>query len=420
MTGMKDLFELGLRCETGLIERVDLGYAAFEQLMHDIGETETECLARMYCTELKRLAGSLPGQFPNSGASSIPLVDGLMDLARKLEVSPGYVHRVVPPDRANVFRGRRIKLIRHGILNNIPIPKAILDQYPTDFFAADFQCRSRADKAAFTARANQIGSEDYTLYDRYGVRLRRQDGRTLKAEEISQIQTGLDEIFMVLGDLSPLTRKTSLTIIHTSGKRIFQHGKTSYGGFFRSHNSIAVGVREASGSPGIKSLAHELIGHWLDHISVPSESHLERLIGADKNFRRINLSTSVMDAYLSGEGSILARAVSTMNTVWNTEKRLDYKLVMPTELFARIAEQYLSIKLFKENNRKPASVQAISYYMDCPGFWDIDQWEAWLYDAAFRQIEARLELAFKAIELPSEDSPAGLLHPITLPWSSII
>ena len=276
-----------------------------------------------------------------------------------------------------------LKKIRKLVKMGIPVPDSILDQAPEYRKAqTDYE---RYLKARHTSHANvSIAVED--LRESVGYKLKRQDGKALTDEHKQDVERGVAEMEKVLPGIRKAMKRGDITIAHTSGTHPFlsQAGGT----YVPSERSVTVGI-EVEGIP-VRALAHE-VSHWLDYEGHGGkEGHITiHGLGWMNNGKYVQTRCF---SELNDEGKELVRqALNDMNSsvkehyammhrmfpIAGEEKvelTKDEKITRvrvgrywrrPTEVFARLAEQYVATVLGK------ASYAAAepSYYQRHPFYW---------------------------------------------------
>jgi hypothetical protein len=389
---MADLFIEGLEEELAQIDQANAGYGQYLQLLIDIADTEKQYIIRAQIKSMRRLAEIWPKYYKSTDGGIIPFVNELLNQAAELETDPPSSLRGlgISKDALQRFREERLSLIRLGLQNNIPIPPNVLAEYPSHYFDEERRKISRYDKGRVTARASRTGSEDVSLFKDFGILLRRQDGRQVTGIQRDPVKAGLEEIFELVGDLSEIFRATKLTIIHTAGKHIYCD-QDAFGSYNVIYRSITIGAKDEFGEPSVNSLGHELLGHWLDYASVPLQPDLESMIQRPFPVFRHNMNISLLDAYNQSHDSIICKAVNTMSPIDPKEQHA--LLICPSEIYGRMAEQYLSILLYQKGMRNLVCCQPPDYFYMSQGYWNRDQWTNELGKDAEIQLATRLELA---------------------------
>ncbi len=95
-----------------------------------------------------------------------------------------------------------------------------------------------------------------TLYSQYGVKIKRQNGDRISAEETGELKNALDDVFHCFGNLSHYFREYGLKISHSADKRM--HARKFIGLFYDYFKVIGVGDCDTA-----QTLAHE-IAHFMD------------------------------------------------------------------------------------------------------------------------------------------------------------
>jgi hypothetical protein len=200
------------------------------------------------------------------------------------------------------------------------------------------------------------------LLDRYGVRVKRQNGDRINAEEIDELKTVLDEVFACFGDLSPVCREYGLKISHSAEKRM--HGRKFVGFFSPYFKAIGVGYAEMS-----QTLAHEL-AHFMDCYKA-QRSSVKRWHASDE------------------DGSIENEIARLFRRGMRKPQASDYQR-RTCECFARALEQYFNPAVTAENFCKDEIFeQGVKPLI-----------EEFLAD--FAEIVAEIRMDEKPVELPQE------------------
>ena len=411
----ESLFTRGLSDETHKVLEFNFKRAKIRHSLNLVGDDEKVSLGRMYAVQLRKSfeKKTLVG---DKYEVTHHVTSYGWELLRQMESDPIYSYSKIPFDLIEQYRETRIKLIRSLIARNVPVPEIVMAQYPEGFFDRDFEAKTRERKARWTAGANRTGREDDSLYADYGIMMRRQDGRQVRVKERDQLKSGLDEIIEIFPDLTELCRIKSLTIIHTGGKSIFQSPRDILGVYNNTHKTISVGVAGQDGEPDIRALSHELVGHWLDYISVPEARILEQTFGAEISFLQEEVTASYLDTLAQGHLSCFYAATLSMNPVEKKNMK-SFAFAHPTEVFARLVEQYIATWLYMNGNKTPISVFPLAFLIDQPAYWSADDWSTWLMEEAKIQIDARWELARLVNSLPINKPDDRIWHPYFLPWS---
>lgn len=275
------------------------------------------------------------------------------------------------------------EIVRKAISKGEPVPSAVIGQRP-EFKKAE-TARARFEKGHHTSFANESIAVDRSQKAARGIKVKRQDGKPIKPEQLAEILKGIDEVEEVLGPLKDLFDKTDVTIAHTSGKHPFL---SDAGGMYHgSERTVTAGINDRLGRP-IAALAHEL-GHWLDMEAGRALGHNTRVMRG----KRYGDSTSLADHEHRGyDNRLLSEATRRMSDTWEVRRILKKKygdaadpeeqveierakVVLgpywrePREVFARLFEQYITTE------RGAGGVASRTTYHGKPGWWSKDDFE---------------------------------------------
>jgi|WetSurMetagenome_2_1015567.scaffolds.fasta_scaffold03660_1 hypothetical protein len=155
------------------------------------------------------------------------------------------------------------------------------------------------------------------LLEKYGVKVKRQNGAEIKKEEIKEIKNAIDLVYEIFGDRSSMAKNFGLKISHAGTKMM--HARKACGLFFPYYH--AIGITE-SGEKGTGFILSHEWGHFMDYyMGNKSKRHY---ISDDPN-------------HIAGKIAYLFRK--------NMEKPQKSKYQNRTaECFARAMEQYWAIK----------------------------------------------------------------------------
>lgn len=285
-------------------------------------------------------------------------------LSRTLEQ---FTNGGLEPERESFYRREYMKLVKDAIRRGENVPQSIIAQRVE--FERAFTGRQRYEKGRHTSFANQSIAIDTRLLETRGVKVKLQNGKQIRVETLDEIARGLDEIEAVVGSLRDALRATDITIAHTFGKHPFMRGDAG-GLYLPSEKTVTIGTATHSGY-AIRSLAHELLGHWLDY----EAGKAYRVTTRVKKGRRF-MDSSALSEYgvryginhenssVREDGYLIARAASLIRDRAFAEKvtrkkvsdvtdltpddieiykfvlgRGDYWLA-PREVFARLCEQF--------------------------------------------------------------------------------
>jgi len=278
------------------------------------------------------------------------------------------------------IREAYLRKIKKLIKQRIPVPPEILAQRPE--YQKAYDDYQRYLKAWHTSHANaSIAVVD--LQSLLGYKLKRQDGKRLTETHLWDIENGVVGMERVIPGIRDAMRRGNLTLVHTNGRHPFL--SLAGGTYMPSERSINVGIRVEDIS--VRALAHEL-GHWLDYEGhgetqesevyvgrryVPTRCYSECTAeGAELARRALNdMNASVKEHYammrklfpLPGEKSKLTLEEEV------TKVRVGRYWKRPTEVFARLTEQYVATKL----DRDSAAAESPAYYQKHSFYWDAER-----------------------------------------------
>ena len=283
--------------------------------------------------------------------------------------------------------GIYLKYLKGLIKNGVPVPAEILAQRPEYQKAQDDYQRYL--KARHTSHANEsVGVVDFR--ELLGYKLKRQDGKHLDEPHLWDIENGMVAMEQVVPGIRSAMRAGNLTLVHTNGRHPFlsQAGGT----YMPSERSINVGI-EVEGIP-VRALAHE-VGHWLDYEGHGTEEGEIAVYGCGRQGKHVR--THCYTERTGDGGELVRRALNDMNASikehYATMKKLfplpGEKRVLtpeeqvtkvrvgrywkrPTEVFARLSEQYVATKL----GRDSAATESPDYYQRHSFYWDAKRFEA--------------------------------------------
>jgi GGDEF domain-containing protein len=311
------------------------------------------------------------------------------ELERTVSYWETMVARAEPNEKQiQSFREQYIETVRKALSHGEPVPEAVIDQRPE--FAKAQNARERYEKGRHTSFANRSAAINDTMQIERGFKVKRQDGKPIAEPQIEEISQGVSELERVFGSLQDLMSQTDITIAHTSGKHPFL--RSSGGSYTPDEKTITMGVA------GVNSLGHEM-GHWLD-------MEAGKLIRAEARARvgdKMIRTSSIAEA--DGRyGPLISKASYEMNdtyTVRKITKSPDGKLTVeernikehlgpywrePREIFARLFEEYVAVKLGGEG-----AVSVDADYYNTPGWWSEDKF-ANLMPEIETEINRRLDI----------------------------
>lgn len=166
------------------------------------------------------------------------------------------------------------------------------------------------------------GNLSTVLSDKYGVKIKRQNGEAITLTEAEKIGCSLDDIFKVFGDLSPVFRKYGLKISFAGEKRM--HARKAIGIFYNAYKAIGTSENDMT-----QTLAHE-IAHFMDSYTAQN-ADIKRAHASDQ------------------DGSEARKLAKIFRSKMN--KKTESKYYNRTcECFARAFEQYFNPKLATADN----------------------------------------------------------------------
>ncbi len=268
--------------------------------------------------------------------------------------------------------------------------------------------RARYEKGWRTSFANQSAAVNDSMQDTRGYKVKRQDGREISADQIAEIERGMDEVESIIGIHRELLRTGNVTIAHTSGKYPFLNDAA--GVYHPSERTITIGIHSHITGGRIPSLAHEW-AHWLDHeagsiekVSVTEwrkrgksfdvhylsegDYHGRFQILEEPAGRRLfrDARDTMTDTYRVSK--LLSQKSKDLKT---DEDRITHELVKvrlgaywqrPREIFARLVEQYVSTNL-ADSGASENFYSVSRDYTEQPGYWSKD---------AFARLMPRIEV----------------------------
>ncbi len=186
--------------------------------------------------------------------------------------------------------------------------------------AIDMQLQAEDDgntysKGEKTSYGN-MGTKD-TLLEKYGVKVKRQNGKEITDTETEEIKAALDHIFSIFGDRSSMARTFGLKISHAAETAM--HARKAIGIFFPSHRAIGV-----SAGGGAKQFGFTLSHEWAHF--------MDNYLGGDKYH------------YSSDDFKSISHAIAnTFKSNMAKKQKSDYQN-RTCECFARAFEQYFAMK----------------------------------------------------------------------------
>ena len=299
------------------------------------------------------------------------------------------------PTRATDYRHEYMRLVKDAIRRGENVPHFIFVQRIE--FQRAFTGRQRYEKGRHTSFANQSIAIDMRLLDTRGIKVKLQNGKPMCVETLAEIARGLDEIEAVVGSLHNVLRATDVTLAHTSGKHPFMRGDAG-GLYLPAERTVTIGTATHSGHV-IRSLAHELLGHWLDYEAGKAQGVTTR-VKKGRHFvdasalseYSVRFGMQHQDSAIRQDGYLIALAASLMRDRALAEKvtrkngadvtdveaedieiykfvlgRGDYWLA-PREVFARLCEQFCA----KRFHAPEIAFESFAWYARRAAYWAED------------------------------------------------
>ena len=248
-----------------------------------------------------------------------------------------------------------VTFVRKALSTGKPVPMAVIAQRPE--FEKALDARQRYEKGYRTSYGNRTVAVNEIMRAERGFKVKRQDGKAITDEQVTEIVSGVDEFEGALGSLKDLFGSTDITIVHTAGKHPFM---SDAGGMYHyTDKTVSIGTT------GVRALAHEL-GHWLDGESGRSLGKKGRLHLSSK--RSINSTSEIgLGAQTYGDKpaiyDVIQQATRSMVRVLEIKRamnpgekaspeakkearllkvRLGAYWRRPQEVWARLVEQYIA------------------------------------------------------------------------------
>ena len=302
------------------------------------------------------------------------------------------------PSDMQRWRDDYLALVKKAISSGKPVPTPVIGQRPE--FAKALTARQRYEKGRHTSFANESVAVDRSMQRERGYKVKRQDGKAITPAQVAELQRGVEEVESVLGPLVDLFRRSDLTIAHTSGKHPFLKGNA--GGLYQvNERTVSVGFVDVLGRP-VEALAHEL-AHWLD-FEAGAIVGVNRTVGRRGSKPRSTTSLTEHDGWMS---PLIEQARRSMTRTIEVRRMLSAKLGElegeqkaqverarvqlgpywhePSEIFARLAEQYITTV------RGTGGVASEESYTSTPGYWSAEDF-ARLAPMVAKELGRRLEI----------------------------
>jgi hypothetical protein len=308
-----------------------------------------------------------------------------------------------------------VGLVKEAIKHGKSVPEAVIAQYPE--FSVAATARARYQKGWRTSFANKSIAIDNTMQTERGFKVKRQDGKSITPEQITEINQAVAEVESVVGSLQDLFLQTDITIAHTSGKHPFLSGA---GGMYHfDEKTVTMGTRACN------AMAHEL-GHWLDiesgcfigieHLMRIGErvEEMPSLAEVGEGSDLIRQATRLLTDTTSAEHIVKGRKMRVLNYTPDEQGRIKLKLGhywrSSREVWARLVEQYVAARLGPGPH---LSVDAD--FETLPAYWSHDKFEM-IMPLVERDIKLRLWIlrgnaaAYANKVRYSVRQPAGIDH----------
>jgi len=306
--------------------------------------------------------------------------------------------RGLTPERENKYRLEYRDRIKDAIRHGEPVPPAIIAQRVE--FRRAYDGRARYEKGRHTSFANQSIATDLRLWETRGVKIKLQNGEMMRAAIAEEIERGLDEIEAAVGcSLRDMLKVTDITIAHTQGKHPFMRGDA--GGLYSSlDRTVTIGTRTHGGRL-IRSLAHELLGHWLDY-EAGTTMRAETRVRKGKHYITVNALSEFSVAHgqrsedraVREDGYVIAFAASRMRDRMLAEKiarqkdqdaelgpddREIYRFVLgrgdyyyrPREIWARLCEMWAASHFAQPT----LAFETFEWYTQRAAYWSATDFE---------------------------------------------
>lgn len=332
---------------------------------------------------------------PRAHAKRVALLLRLKQIAHALEEIE---QKGLTPERESKYRLEYRDRIKSAIRQGKPVPLAIIAQRVE--FRRAYDGRARYEKGRHTSFANQSIATDLRLWETRGVKIKLQNGEMMRAAIAEEIERGLDEIEAAVGrSLRDMLKVTDITIAHTQGKHPFMRGDA--GGLYSSlDRTVTIGTRTYGGRL-IRSLAHELLGHWLDY-EAGTTMRAETRVRKGKHYITVNALSEFSVAHgqrsedqaVREDGYVIACAASRMRDRMLAEKiarqkdqdaelgpddREIYRFVLgrgdyyyrPREIWARLCEMWAA----RHFGQPIVAFETFEWYTQRAAYWSATDFE---------------------------------------------
>lgn len=269
----------------------------------------------------------------------------------------------------NGHRRDYVATIKKAISKGEPVPQEIINQRP-EFIKAQ-TARARYDKGRHTSFSNDSAAVDRSTKQDYGIKVKRQDGKPITHEQISEITQSLHDFEEVFGPVKDVLDAEDITIAHTSGKQPFMRADAS-ALYSTKDKTVSVGHEFSFFGQKIssKSFSHEL-GHALDFFARSKEA-------TKQDAELIASAKKVMNG--AGDKYKIDRAMKLTKRS-STDDKENAKLLKTLvgkywykddEVTARLVEQTVAYYLRRESH----ATKDFARMIETPGFWTEDQMDA--------------------------------------------
>ncbi len=332
---------------------------------------------------------------PRAHSKRLALLLRLKAIARALEEIE---QQGLTPERENKYRLEYGDRIRDAIRHGEPVPPAIIAQRVE--FQRAFDGRARYEKGRHTSFANNSIAVDLRLWESRGVKIKLQNGDAMRVQVAEEIARGLDEIEAAVDcSLHDALKATNITIAHTQGKHPFMRGDA--GGLYSSTDrTVTIGTCTNMGRL-IRSLAHELLGHWLDY-EAGATMQAETRVRKGKHYLSISALSEhsvargqhSADSDMREDGYLIALAASRMRDRMLAEKiarqkdhdaelepddREIYRFVLgrgdyyyrPREIWARLCEMWTARHVVEPT----IAFEPYAWYTQRAAYWSATDFE---------------------------------------------
>jgi hypothetical protein len=286
------------------------------------------------------------------------------------------------------YKENYILLVKEAIKHGEPVPDEVVEQRPE--FQVAKNSRQRYEKGLHTSFANKSAAVNAVMFHEKGYKVKRQDGKPIAPDQISEIDSGINEVQEATGPSKDIMHKSDLTIAHTSGTFPFLNS-TSLGIYHPAENTITTGVQlNISGKKSeLRSLGHEY-GHWLDYQAGSENKKGYEFYTNGKSSRRVKSYRSALSKSEEYSNFLYEKANHNMNNSravrlaqnpsqlgrpmtqeekeqakeWNARIGSYYR--DPREVWARLVEQYIA----EQHGKATTAAESPEYYEKHPAYWN--------------------------------------------------